>query len=190
MKIITKKIALGAALLAVLCVTILLICNQQVVSNGKEKAFSDIDSIEYNEVGVQNEEETGRFGGLNAIRFNNFKDKDWFDNEYIRCLRMYLDDYNSGKIKDEKLDLYKEKVRGKFVIGAVEPYLLGGLFIRIVFVDEPDNIFDAWVYSSVDEDTETVMDYSVRGISYEGGSEFTKDDIHQFLKENPWQKVW
>ena len=129
--------------------------------------------------------------GLNEIRFKNFKDKDWYDNEYIRCLRKYLDDYNRGIVKDGDLDPYKEKVLGKFVIGAVEPYLLGGLFIRIVFVDYPEDIFSSWVYSSVDDSTETILDYSVHGISHdEGESGFTKEDIQQFLKENPGQKVW
>ena len=52
MKTITKKISLCAGLLAVLCVTVVLICDQLVVSNAKGKAFSDIDSIKYNGVGL------------------------------------------------------------------------------------------------------------------------------------------
>lgn len=162
---------------------------------GKSSESKDNDSTAVNKEivndSIQEGDSIGNGKGLNDIRFANFTDKDWFDNEYIRCLRKYLDDYNSGKVKDVDLDPYKEKVRGKFVIGAVEPYLLGGLFIRIVFVDYPEDIFSSWVYSSVDERTETILDYSVHGISHdEGESGFTKEDIQQYLKENPEQKVW
>ena len=163
---------------------------------GKSSDSRDNDSTATSEMASKNDsiqegDSIGNGKGLNDIRFANFTDKDWFDNEYIRCLRKYLDDYNSGKVKDVDLDPYKEKVRGKFVIGAVEPYLLGGLFIRIVFVDYPEDIFTSWVYSSVDERTETILDYSVHGISHdEGESGFTKEDIQQYLKENPEQKQW
>ena len=162
---------------------------------GKSSESKDNDSTAVNKEIVNDsileDDSVENKAGLNGIRFKNFKDKDWYDNEYIRSLRKYLDDYNSGKVKDVDLDPYKEKVCGKFVIGAVEPYLLGGLFIRIVFVDYPEDIFSSWVYSSVDERTETILDYSVHGISHdEGESGFTKEDIQQYLKENPEQKVW
>ena len=138
-----------------------------------------------------NGDSIGNGKGLNDIRFADFKDEDWLDNEYIRCLRKYLDDYNSGKIKDGGLDPYKKKVRGKFVIGSVHPYLLGGLFIRIMFVDNPDDIFSAWVYSSVDMETETILDYSVHGISHDDErSGFTTEDVLSLLKKHPEQKVW
>ena len=39
-------------ILAALCLAILLICNQIVVNNAEGKAFSDIDSIKYNKVGL------------------------------------------------------------------------------------------------------------------------------------------
>ena len=35
-----------------LCIALLLVCNQLVVDNAKGKVFSDIDSIEYNKVGL------------------------------------------------------------------------------------------------------------------------------------------
>ena len=31
---------------------------------------------------------------LNDIRFDGWERSDWLDNEYIRTLRIYLDDYN------------------------------------------------------------------------------------------------
>ena len=133
----------------------------------------------------------GNGKGLNDIRFANFTEKDWRDNEYIRCLRRYLDDYNCGDIKDEELDPYKEKVCGKFVIGSCEPYLFGGLVISIMFVDNPDDVFSAWVYSTVDRETETITDYSVHGIWHEEEkSGFTKEEVLTLLKEHPEQKLW
>ena len=129
--------------------------------------------------------------GLNGIRFAQFEEKDWLDNDYIRCLRKYLDDYLSGKIEDESLEPYKEFIKGKFVIGDVEPYLLGGLFIRIMFVDSPNNIFSAWVYSEVDRDREVVTGYSIRGIRLEDdNSGITKSQILELNKEHPELKLW
>ncbi len=40
------------------------------------------------------EEEEGNYKSLNDIRFADFDENDWLDNDYIRCLRKYLDDYN------------------------------------------------------------------------------------------------
>lgn len=34
---------------------------------------------------------------LNDIRFGGWERSDWLDNAYIRSLRRYLDDYNSGE---------------------------------------------------------------------------------------------
>lgn len=39
-------------LLMIVCLTLMLVCNQLVVSNAKGKALSDIDSIKYNKVGL------------------------------------------------------------------------------------------------------------------------------------------
>ena len=42
------------------------------------------------------------FESLNDFRFANFSEADWFDNDYIRSLRQYLDDVAVGKVKDEE----------------------------------------------------------------------------------------
>ena len=48
----TVKIVVCAfGVLIVVCLALMLICNQIVVNNARGKAFSDIDSIEYNKVG-------------------------------------------------------------------------------------------------------------------------------------------
>lgn len=128
---------------------------------------------------------------LNDIRFANFKKEDWLDNEYIRCLREYIDDYNAGKVDDEIPDQYKEKLKGKFIVLQTQPYLMGGLFIQLVAVDHPEELFHAWVYSFVDEESETVFSYEVRDILlFEEKSGFTKEEIFTLLKEHPEQKLW
>ena len=62
---------------------------------------------------------------LNDIRFNGWERNDWLDNEYIRTLRKYLDDYYAGKVGNSDLDPYKEQIKGKFVIYSIEPCLSG-----------------------------------------------------------------
>ena len=47
-----KYILWVVGVMAILCVALLLICNQIVVNNAKGKAFSEIDSIKYNKVGL------------------------------------------------------------------------------------------------------------------------------------------
>lgn len=137
------------------------------------------------------EEEEGNYKSLNDIRFADFDENDWLDNDYIRCLRKYLDDYNNEKVKDDYLDQYREMLKGKFVIDNVEPFISGGLLIRFVFVDSPSHIFAAWVYSTVDEENETIAGYSVNGILYkEGNSGYTKKQILDIVKEHPELKLW
>lgn len=52
MKKIRKYIIVGLIIPIVLCVAIIAICNLLVVNNAKGKVFSDIDSIQYNKVGL------------------------------------------------------------------------------------------------------------------------------------------
>lgn len=129
---------------------------------------------------------------LNDIRFANFKDKDWIDNDYIRALRKHIDDYKSGKVKDGNLNKYKDDIQGKFVIGHTDPFLLGGLFIEFIFVDKPEKLFSVWVYSDVDEQKKKVLGYSVRSIELEQEeSGFTfKQQILDLLKVHPEYRMW
>ena len=39
-------------IVAIVCLALMLICNQIVVNNAEGKVFSDIDSIKYNKVGL------------------------------------------------------------------------------------------------------------------------------------------
>ncbi|MBP5375156.1 MAG: hypothetical protein J6Y38_02345 [Bacteroidaceae bacterium] len=156
-----------------------------------EQSSAPADTISEPVDSVLEEESEGDFGGLNAIRFNHFTEDDWNDNEYIRCLRQYITDYNNGKIEDEELDEYKDKVRGKFAVLNIGPCIGGGAFIYIVFLDSPDDIFYSWVYSTVDEEKEAVVGYSVHSIRLtDEKSGLTKDDILEIIKEHPENKVW
>ena len=128
---------------------------------------------------------------LNDIRFGGWTQKEWLDNEYIRTIRKHLDAYHRGEIKDKNLDQHKAYINGKFVIGSIEPYLLGGAFVYLMFVDNPSKVFTTWVYSDVDEKTETVLGYECRGLKLEDyESEFTKEEILQISKDHPEMKLW
>lgn len=128
---------------------------------------------------------------LNDIRFEGWERSEWLDNEYIRTLRKYLDDYNAGKVSNPDLDPYKELIKGKFVVYNIEPYLLGGAFIKITFLDMPDRVFSSWVYSNVDEDKEVVESYEFRSIAIEEEkTDMTKEDILQAIKEMDGLKLW
>ena len=128
---------------------------------------------------------------LNEIRFDGWERSDWLDNEYIRTLRKYLDDYNKGVVNNPALDPYKEQIKGQFVVYDINPYLLGGALIRITFLDMPDRVFSSWIYSNVDEKKEIVESYEFRSISIEEETtDMTKEDILQAIKEMEGLKLW
>lgn len=128
---------------------------------------------------------------LNDIRFAGWGKAEWVDNEYIRTVRRYLDAYNNGEITDTVLDEYKDDIQGKFIIGDIQPWMLGGAIIYIVFYEHPEKLFYAIVYSSVNVETREVYDYECRGIRLETaeyGS--SKDEIEEFLNDCPEHKMW
>lgn len=128
---------------------------------------------------------------LNDIRFAGWTEKEWLDNEYIRTLRRYLNDYSQGKIENEELEPYRHLTKGKFVVGQIEPFMLGGVLIYIMFVDEPEKVFAVTVYSEVNSKTEEILNYEVRTISYMSEIEgMPKELLQQLIKEYPEQKVW
>ena len=140
-------------------------------------------------------EEDGSMKSLNTIRFHDFKERDWVNNGYIRELRTFIDDYRQGKIKADTtlIELLDEKeLGGKFVIGHVEPFIGGGLFIQIMFLDHPQDIYSAWVYSFVDEIREVVTGYECRMLKKEkekSGYE-TKQELLEELLLDPVNKLW
>ena len=128
---------------------------------------------------------------LNDIRFAGWEYEDWLDNEYIRELRLYINDYLSGEIENAELDEYKENIKGKFAIVNIVPFVLGGAQIYICFMDCPSKVFSSWVYSSVDEENEVVLEYICKGLSYVGEEPgYTKEEIRRIMSEHPEIKAW
>lgn len=128
---------------------------------------------------------------LNDIRFDGWTSSDWLDNDYIRALRSYLDDYAAGGDDAPDLAPYKELLKGKFLIANIEPALMGGAFIQFTFLDMPDRIFDGWVYSFVDEETGTVAGYEVRLVRIkEESTGLTREYLLDAMKKMPELKLW
>lgn len=128
---------------------------------------------------------------LNDIRFKNWDRNNWLDNEYIRTLRIYLDDYNNGIVSNPILDPYREQIKGRFVVYDIYPYLLGGALIRITFLNMPNRVFCSWIYSNVNDKKEIVESYEFRSISIEEETtDMTKEDILQAIKEMDGLKLW
>ena len=128
---------------------------------------------------------------LNDIRFDGWTKKEWADNEYIRAVRRYIDAYNNGEIENSDLDAHKGYMQGKFIIADISPCIVGGAFIYFSFYDYPDKVFAAMVYSDVDKKTRVVSNYECRSLKYEDlDLKITQEEIRQFLKECPEQKMW
>ena len=140
---------------------------------------------------LQTTDTTGTGKSLNDIRFDGWERSDWLDNEYIRTLRKYLDDYNKGIVSNPNLDPYKEHIKGQFIVYEINPFILGGAYIRITFLDMPDRVFSSWIYSEVNKDKEIVGNYELRFISIdEETTDMTKWDILQAIKEMDGIKLW
>ena len=128
---------------------------------------------------------------LNDIRFAGWTDKDWLDNAYIRELRKHVDAYLDGQMPNRYPEDYKEYVKGKFAIINIEPYLMGGVFIQFCFIENPNKIFSAWVYSDVDEEKEKVLGYDCKSIQLEEYTmDLTKEEILKIIEEHPENKLW
>lgn len=119
-------------------------------------------------------------------------DEDWLDNDYFRALRKYIDAYIQGKIENKDLASYQSILKSKFVIYNVEPFIAGGLFVSVLFLDNPNTIFDVWIYSDVDETTRKVVNYQVKGLKAreDEHSEMTKEEIMAIIKEHPENRLW
>ena len=179
-------------LLVVYCLIMLFACNNQNIAKVADVSVDSLENVNYTDTAeCDSIENTTYREPLNDIRFDGWTKKEWADNEYIREVRRYIDAYNNGEIKDPYLDEYKEFIQGNFVIGDINPGLWGGAFMYIVFYDHPDKTFSVLVYSDVDEETRTVSNYECRGLKYEDMDlGFSQEDILQFLKECPEQKMW
>ena len=127
--------------------------------------------------------------GLNGIRFENWGDKEWLNNNYIRSVRLYIDAYNLGLVKDEGLDKHKAALKGKFCICSIEPFMGGGAWMHIAFVDDTSFSLRFWVYSYVTDNT--ISGYEVRSADLiDEPLGLTTEEIKEILKQNPHNQLW
>lgn len=127
--------------------------------------------------------------GLNGIRFEEWSDKEWLNNNYIRSVRLYLDAYNLGLVKDEALDKHKTALKGKFCICSIEPYVYGGAWVHIAFVNDTSFSLRFWVYSFVTDNT--ISGYEVRSADLiDEPIGLTTEEVKDILKENPYNQLW
>ena len=182
-------------LLLIATLVTLLSCTCQNTSNKRSIVDSPaIDAISYsatNEDAGSGVADDATGETLNDIRFAGWTKKEWADNEYIREVRRYIDAYLNGDVENPDLDAHKGYMQGKFIIADISPCLWGGAFIYFSFYDYPDKVFAAMVYSDVDEKTRVVSNYECRSLTYEDlDLNITQEEIRQFLKESPEQKMW
>ena len=129
----------------------------------------------------------------NEIRFGDWTDKDWYDNDYFRFLRKCFDDCYKGIENENTDDLqeYKSLLHNQFFIYSAEEYIGGGMFIVLGFLNKPATLYETVVYSDVDEEKETVTGYSLGGFrKSEETLEVTKKEILEISKEHPEYKLW
>ncbi len=133
-------------------------------------------------------------GGLNAIRFEGWTDKDWLDNDYIKEMRKFFNTYTLGEMNDERFESlapYKSLMNSKFIVLYIQPFLGGGVFMYIVFIDNPKQVFEAWVYGIIEDEDNGVVGYDVRLCRpSKEENELSKNEILQIIKEHPENKLW
>lgn len=125
--------------------------NKKNVASEENNAIAEVVEYASDDAEDWEEEATPTGETLDDIRFAGWGKKEWADNDYIRAVRKYIDNYNSGKIENTYLDEQKKYIKGKFAIADIQPYLTGGALIYIIFYDNPEQTFSAHVYSDVDE---------------------------------------
>lgn len=170
----------------------LIACNNQNIAKVADVSVDSLENVNYTDTAeCDSIENTTYREALNDIRFDGWTKKEWADNEYIREVRRYIDAYNKGEFENSALDAHKGYMQGKFIIADISPCLWGGAFIYFSFYDYPDKVFSAMVYSDVDEKTRVVSNYECRSLTYEDlDLNITQEEIRQFLKESPEQKMW
>ena len=145
---------------------------------------------------ISSAQEPEASGGLNEIRFEGWGEKEWLDNDYIRELRNFFDAYASDDVSDDvkeqysSLEPYKPLMDSQFTLLYIEPFLGGGAYMIITFLEDPRTIFAAWVYSYISDDGVTIG-YDVRHCEPQAEpSELTREEILSYITENPLNKLW
>lgn len=130
--------------------------------------------------------------GLNGIRFEEWGDKEWLNNNYIRSVRLYLDAYVFGLVNNEDFDKHKLAMKGKFCLCSIEPFVYGGAWMHIVFLEDPSFSLRFWVYSFVNENNPIAIEgYDVRSAEIiDEPLGLTTDELKEILKDNPHNNLW
>lgn len=130
--------------------------------------------------------------GLNGIRFEEWGDKEWLDNNYIRSVRLYLDAYVLGLVKNEAFDKHKSAMKVKFIICQIKPFMGGGAWIHIAFVNDTSFLLRFWVYSFVKEGNPIAIEgYDVRSVDLiEEPLGIAPEEMKDILKQNPHNQLW
>lgn len=122
---------------------------------------------------------------LNDLRFYGWSDDDWYNNNYIRTIRIFMDAYAAGEIGPEfiknndmqEVEKYKDIMSSKFVAVGLDAPMLGGLMYYVVPLDNPKLVISAWVYSIVVEDTITGYDIRHFAVSEYEEEFIPKEDV-------------
>lgn len=130
---------------------------------------------------------------LNDIRFSDWTEEDWYDNDYFRYLRKCFDDYLKNGVIDDDVDLqpYRSLLSDKFYVGNAQPFIMGGMTFTIGFLNNPQILYEAIIYSHFDRENETVIGFSL--MLFEQSKEtvdFTKERVLEIIKEHPQFKLW
>ena len=139
---------------------------------------------------------------LNEIRFDGWTDDDFFNNDYLRAFRRYMDAYLQGKEFDETeadpsvLEPYRERLRGKYLVHDVRVFPFGGLLYSLIPIDDAALMLKVWIYSTV-EDNGHINAYLVRYVGVAQDIEemlreegISKDTLRQRLLKAPWPDLW
>ncbi len=187
-----KYILLLAAISLCACIN-----NTQTKQREQAENLAATSSAAMESTQLQTEVEVAQLGdeqieeSLNDIRFDGWEDSDWYNNDYFRAIRAHIDDFNAGRIEDSTLSEYKSKIQGKFTILTINPYLMGGVFAVMVFIDYPDMSFTTAVRSDVDIKSRIVSNYRVGSFRAEAlDLGLTKEKILEIVAEHPENLLW
>ncbi|MBR4064402.1 MAG: hypothetical protein IKK02_03985 [Tidjanibacter sp.] len=185
--------------LLICCFLMLLSCGHQNTTNktdAPEITTATVEEVSSETTDIvpdslSNNTEDDVVESLNEIRFDGWGKSEWLDNDYIRAVRKYINEYLNGNICNPDLDEYKDVLKGKFVVYEILPYLAGGAFIYIIFYDNPKYIFASGVRSSVDEETREVYDYYCGGLRLQTSEcDITQEEIKKAIDNDPELKLW
>ena len=128
---------------------------------------------------------------LNDIRFKDWTEKEWLDNDYIRELRRYIDACSEREVEDQTLLAHKDILKSKFIVGHIEPATYGGVFIYFTFLDALRKVFYTQVYSYINPDTKKIDGYEVRGVFLnEEELDYTRESLLYIVENYPQHKLW